>query len=90
MAKNALIIALMAAVLTGCTIGPRMVIAAERERLAKLRAWEQRLAPMDCAQLGVEVQILKASQDDLLDADQREDTLRDIHEEKACPWPDDA
>ena len=73
-------------VLQGCTF-IRLAYWAEVERLQVLSAWKDRLAVMDCAQLGAEYTDLLQRADDLVDREQRSDILRDRFDARGCQRP---
>lgn len=85
------IIALLgtALLLSGCGRMIKIVVQAETERLADLRAWEANLAEMDCGALDEEYSVLVKKKDDMTDFDQRQDIMRDTMTEKSCALPED-
>ena len=74
--------------LTGCGKIIRVGIEAEQARLAELRKWEATIAAYDCKQLGDEYTRLEQIQEDLVDFDQRQDTMRDEMTGKGCVLPE--
>ena len=74
--------------LSGCGTIVRIAVEAETERLEKLRTWEARIAAYDCQQLTDEYVRLEKIKGDLVDFDQRQDTMRDEMTNKRCALPE--
>ncbi len=77
-----------ALLLSGCGTIVRVAYEAETERLEKLRLWVAQIATFDCQQLGDEYARLEKIKGDLVDFDQRSDTMRDEMTGKGCALPE--